>query len=391
MAQGVTLKTIGARVGYSKNTVSLALRGDPQIPVQTRDRIRKVAREMGYQRNALVAHLMAQLRANQSSAPFQAKLALVNAHQSRDAFQTHPTIPTYVAGCEARASQLGYSFDNFWLHDPELTADRWIRILTARGIKGIVIVGLMHQNRLPDHLRPVWNHFPTVVTGVRTRDPALSFSCVDHYHLTFAAVEKARELGYRRPGLVIDDAIDRLVDGRFSAGMLAAQDALPEAERIRTFKDVKRDDPAAFYQWFDHYSPDVVLILYNNVIHWLEARGITAPNDVGLIQLEWRASHPQLAGMNQHNYQAGKAAVDMVVNEIHRNKSGVPEFPLATLIGASWVDGASVRSDGWRQQTRTERDDMTHAAGTLRTESAAAALERRPLAEIPSLARIVPC
>lgn len=386
MAQRVTLKTIGARVGYSKNTVSLALRGDPQIPVETRERIRKVAHEMGYQRNALVAHLMAQLRASQSNAPFQAKLALVNAHRCRDAFSSHPTVPTYVAGCEARATHLGYSFDTFWMHDPELTADRFIRILTARGIKGIVIVGLMDQNRLPAHLRPVWDRFPTVVTGVRTRDPALSFSCVDHYHLTLAAFEKALELGYRRPGLVIDEAIDRLVEGRFSAGMAAGQETLPEHQKVRTFKDAKWEDPAAFYQWHDCYKPDVILLLYNDAIHWLEERGISAPDDVGFIQLEWRASQPQIAGMNQHNQLAGAAAVDMVVNEIHSNASGVPDFPLATLIGATWMDGPSVKANAWEQCSRTAAGGLRLNGRASRNGSAVAARDGASLAGVQPLA-----
>jgi hypothetical protein len=34
----------------------------------------------------------------------------------------------------------------------------------------------------------------------------------------------------------------------------------------------------------------------------------------------------------------------MVVGQIHRNDTGIPDFPRATLIGASWVDGTSVRA-----------------------------------------------
>jgi LacI family transcriptional regulator len=33
----------------------------------------------------------------------------------------------------------------------------------------------------------------------------------------------------------------------------------------------------------------------------------------------------------------------MVVSQIHNNETGVQEFPRATLIGATWVDGNSVR------------------------------------------------
>lgn len=340
----VTLSDVAAVVGYSKNTVSLALRGDPQIPARTREKIHKAAEKLGYQPNAVISHLMAQLRASQTPR-FQAKLALVNANLDPDAFKTHPTIPTYVEGCRRRAAKLGYSFDNFWLHDPDLKATSWIRILRARGIKGIILVGLMDRNRLPSHLEPVWEAFPCVVTGVRTRDPVLSFSCVDHHNLALAAFEKALELGYRRPALVLDDVIDRLVECRFSAGILIGQESIPKRRRIPPFTalDAAHKDPGIFYSWLDQHRPDVVFTLYHFVLHWLEQRPMKVPEDIGLIQLEWRESRPELAGMHQHNDVTGEAAVDMVISQIHNNETGIPKFPRATLIGATWIDGNTVR------------------------------------------------
>ena len=47
--------------------------------------------------------------------------------------------------------------------------------------------------------------------------------------------------------------------------------------------------------------------------------------------------------MNQHNLVTGEAAVDMVVSQIHNNETGIQEFPRSTMIGATWVDGRSVR------------------------------------------------
>lgn len=341
----VTLSDIAKKVGYSKNTVSLALRGDPQIPASTRDRIRQAAEELGYQPNAVVAHLMAQLRASQSPR-FQAKLALVNANRDREAFRQHPTIPTYVEGCERRAARLGYGFDRFWLHDTSMRAETWIRVLQTRNINGIILVGLMDQNRLPAHLRPVWETFPTVVTGVRTREPALSFSCADHHSLVVSAIENAAALGYRRPALVLDDVIDRLVERRFSAGFLTTQEDLPQNRRIPVFRQLTEalQNPKVFYTWLDRYKPDVLFTLYNVVFDWLKARNVAVPDDIGVIQLEWRASRPEIAGMNQHNDVVGEAAVDLVVSQIHNNERGVPAFPRATLIGATWMPGTTVRA-----------------------------------------------
>ncbi len=340
----VSLKDIASTLGCSKNTVSLALRGSPQIPPATRERVRRAAQRLGYQPNAVLSHLMAQLRTSRSNR-LQAKLALVNANKDERAFQTHPTVPTYVAGCESRAAHLGYSFDRFWLHDPTLTAARWIRILHARGIKGIVLVGLMDTPRLPEKFRSVWGQFPAVVTGVRTSGPALSFCCVDHHDLALAAFERSLALGYRRPGLVLDEVIDHLVERRFSAGFLTGQRVLqPQAQHVPIYNGpLGGTEPVGFRIWLEEYKPDVIFTLYNNVVTWLNTAGRRVPEDVGVVQLEWRARRPEIAGMNQHNFVTGEAAVEMVVGQIHNNETGVQEFPRATLIGATWVDGASVR------------------------------------------------
>ena len=340
---GTTLNDIARELGYSKNTISLALRGDTQIPARTREKVKLAADRLGYRPNAIVSQLMAQLRSARTSR-LQAKLALVNANLDADAFHTHPTIPIYVEGCERRAASLGYDFDHFWLHNPELTADRWLRILTARGIKGLVLVGLMDTNHLPSAFEAVWQKFPCVVTGVRTRDPALSFCCVDHFNLALIAFERAVALGYRRPGLVLDDVIDALVERRFSAGYLSAQRMMLPAQRIPIFGDVGGPGRVEkFGRWIDRHEPDVVFTLYNSVLSWIKAAGRRIPEDIGVIQLEWRASRPEVAGMNQHNLVTGEAAVDMVVSQIHNNEPGVREFPLATMIGATWEDGSTVR------------------------------------------------
>jgi LacI family transcriptional regulator len=341
-----TLNDIARKLGYSKNTISLGLRGSTQIPPATRARIRAAADSLGYRPDAVISHLMAQLRSSRTSR-LQAKLALVNANLDPEAFQNHPTIPIYVEGCEKRAANLGYDFDRFWLHDPELTAARWLRILDARGIKGLVLVGLMDTNHLSGSLRTVWEKLPCVVTGVRTRDPALSFCCVDHYNLALMAFERALALGYRRPGLVLDDVIDALIERRFSAGYVTGQRMLPLTQRIPVFGDLTGPGRVQMFRaWLRRHKPDVVFTLYNSVVGWLKAAGLRIPEDIGVIQLEWRSSRPDIAGMNQHNLVTGEAAIDMVVSQIHNNEAGTQEFPRATMIGASWVDGASVRSGG---------------------------------------------
>ncbi len=336
---------IAAEAGVSKNTVSLALRDSPRISVETRRRVKAIAKRVGYRQNATVSHLMATLRASQVGEA-TSTLGLVNANEAPDAFRSHPTIPAYVEGCRRRARQRGYAFDEFWLHDPELRGERLARVLRTRNIGGLVIVGMMKHNVLPRHFQPVWKNFACIVTGVRTHDPALSFSCVDHHALVLSAYKNAIGLGYARPALVLDSVIDQLVEGRFTSGFMIGQKTYSKARgRTRPFYNVARarEEPEVFKRWLDRQRPDVIFTLYNETQGWLESLDLRIPRDVGLIQLEWREGHADWAGMEQHNDIAGEVAVDMAITRIHQNERGVPPFPQASLIGASWKAGKTVR------------------------------------------------
>jgi LacI family transcriptional regulator len=339
------MATIAARAGVSKNAVSLALRGDPQIPAKTRQRIERIARSLGYAKNPVVAELMSEL--HKTGHPgYRRTLALINAYRTPDAFRSHPTIPVYAEGARRRAAFHGYKLDEFWLHDPALDGERLDRILRARGIRGALVVGLMNENQLPARFASTWESHACVVTGVRTHEPTLPFCCVDHHALVLEAMEHVIALGYRRPALVIDTRIDALVERRFSAGMWVGQQALPVRARLPGFYDVEaaRRNPARFHAWLGRHKPDVLLTLYTTVKTWVEQAGLRVPEDIGLVQLERRPNSADWAGMDQHNDRAGAAGIDLLVAMLHRREAGTEAQPRATLIGGTWVPGATVRA-----------------------------------------------
>jgi LacI family transcriptional regulator len=341
-----TMAEVAQAAGVSKNTVSLALRGSPRVSGPTRQRVLAAADRLGYRLNPTVAHLMAQLRQGRTTG-YQATLALINADRTQMADEPHPTIPHYLRGCRERAHRLGYRFDDFSLWDSEMSVARWLSIFRTRDIRGIVVVGMMRENRLPQGLAPLWDEFPTVVTGVRTRDPALSFACCDHHALALEAFEKAVGLGYRRPALVLDGVIDELIEGRLTAGFLTGQSRLlAVGQKTIPFYDVAtaRLNRQLFSRWLEENRPDVIFTLYHEVGRWLADLGLRVPEDIGVIQYEWRADHPDWAGMHQRNDLVGAAAVDMLIAMIHHQERGVPEHPRATMIGCHWVDGNTVRA-----------------------------------------------
>ena len=343
--QRPSMTQIASAAGVSKNTVSLALRGSPRISAKTRALVEKCARNLGYVRNAAIGCLMAEMRRTGSSR-FDATLALLNANEDRDALRAHPTLPVYVDGAQRRAAMLGYALDEFWLHDPRMSGERLASILRARGIRGAVVIGLLRTNRLPKRMKAVWDEFPAVVTGVRTRGPELSFAGADQYSLALRAYEQAWAIGYRRPALVLDPVIDALIDGRFTAGFLIGQQTFRANEpRLPPFTRIEeaRRDLECFQSWLKEVRPDVIFTLYHEVERWLKCCGLRIPKDVALIQYEWRSQHPDWAGMNQRNDLVGEAAVDLLVSMIHNGQRGIPKQPIATLVTSQWVTGKTVR------------------------------------------------
>lgn len=340
----VTMSDIAREAGVSKNTVSLALRHDPQIPPETRQRIEAIAKRLGYSKNPTVAHLMAELRQARNT-PFRATLALLNANRDSLAFTRHPTIPNYVAGCYRRASQMGYALDVFWMFDPKWRSGKLLQTFRSRNIRGVMIVGAMDDIQLPSEYLPIYEQYPCIVTGHRSLKPALSFACTDHHMLGFQAFEHAIRVGYKRPALVLDEVIDKITAGRISSGTFIMQQQLPKEDRTQPFFAVNqaRKNPELFRKWLSREKPDVIYTLYTVVREWVESSGLRIPEDIGMMQLEWRAKEPEWAGMRQHNDIVGEAAVDMVISMIHSGERGIPAFPRATLIGSTWVDGATIK------------------------------------------------
>ncbi len=340
----VTMAQLAARAGVCKATVSLALRNDPRISPATIKRVTKVAEELGYTRNPVLDELMSQLRRSRKFG-YQRTIALLNAHPQRRAFWDNPTIPSWVAGCRRRAEYLGYTADEFWLHDPALDGARLRRILTTRGSRGAIIIGGFNLDSIPERFSCLWSEFACVVTGVRTHNPALSFTCVDHHNLVLDAMSEVRKLGYQRPGLVLNGEVDRVTDGRFTCAMWLAQQALPMAQRVLalSFTRAVSDSENLFDRWFQQHQPDVVLTLHPEVRTWAANLKLAVPRDLGLVHLERNRHTLDWAGMDQHNDFAGEAAVDLLTSMLQGREVGVPAFPRATLLGATWVRGESVR------------------------------------------------
>ena len=357
-----TIRILAQSAGVSKATVSLALRDSPRIRPEVRERIQRLAADAGYRPNALVANLLAQLRASKTST-FQSTLGLLCIARDQSVLQEVPTFRSWIAGCRARASEQGYGFDQFWVHDPGIPPARLVEILDARNIRGVAVVGFLEGGSIPRRFDPIWQRSAAVALGVRPTRPALHFAANDQYVTAAEAVRELIRLGYRRPGLCVNGHIDDIVENKFTGGFWVAQCRLPPAQRLPVF-DFQPGGRERFARWLHKHRPDAILTVHRDIRDWVASLGLDVPGDIGLVHLDKTSDFEDWAGMDQNSELIGRAAMDMVIGQLHRNEACVPSFQKCMLINSTWSPGATVR-----RQTPSGRNIPRRmaAAGTCAT------------------------
>jgi len=352
-----TTRSLAKLAGVSNATVSMALRNDPRISPRQRARIQKVAADAGYKSNPVIANLLVQLRSTKKTT-YQSTLGIFYFEKNPTELDTVPTFREWIEGCHARAEPLGYGIDRFCRFTPDCAPKRLVEILNTRAIRGLIVIGRPENNIiLPSELNPIWQRSAAIVIGYRPSQPALSYVANDQFSTTLQAVNEVVQLGYKRPGLCLDLGIDDYLEKRFSGGFCAGQLGLPEKDRLPIFfYDTFGVTPGAergFKSWLKRNKPDVILTVHERDIGpWVKRIGLRVPQDIGLVHLDLSATtygpsgmiEPlQWAGMRQNNELVGRAAVDMVIGQLHRNEYGVPPFQKGVLVSSTWTPGPTIR------------------------------------------------
>lgn len=352
MPQSATLQDVATRAGVHRSTVSLALRNNPRISAAVRERVQAIAREIGYRSNPLVTALMRSRRSRQIAK--HVVLAYVTDYPTRYGWRPpHHDRPDYFPGAAARATELGYKLEHFWLGEPGMTPARFAQILTSRGINGLVI------GRLPPGLSEIhlpWEHFSAVAVGLTLIRPDLHRVSEDAFASATEAIARCLARGHRRIGFVIPEPDDSPNMGDRWLGAYLRQQAHMAPEDRLPICDYRppAEFPAHFLEWFERNRPDVMLAsCASPIVELLAARGRKFTRGAKLVLLVNDKPAQGLAGIHLDPGIVGSLAVDMVVGMMHRGETGLPAEPHHVLVPGKWVeeDGvvATKRTGGGQQ------------------------------------------
>lgn len=336
-----SLKDIANRVGCSVSAVSLALRGSAEVSVQRAEQIRRVAKELGYQRNTYLSSQMRRVR-RCSHLPQNLTVALLLVHPQRNAHKDIVLVNRRLKGMEARAKERGYVPAFFWYNDPDCSPGRLNKILHARGIRGVAL-SLFEEGGGVARLD--WDRF-AVSKQDDYRQPAIHCVTEDYFANTLTALGELWRRGYRRISVVYPAWHAPNAYARIVAAYLFFTHAMQShgIEPIEVFISARwtRD---AFMQWFHREKPDALLTFsWGDIPGWLEQAGITVGEEVGVAALNRCPSAPEISGIDPEPERLGAISVDLVLDQIENNEYGLPKNPKVITVASPWLEGTSTRS-----------------------------------------------
>lgn len=127
MPNTISLQTIAEAAGVTRTTVSLALRHHPRISMQTGERVRSLARSLGYRPNADLSRMMRGIRTRSPEAA-PSRIALVHAGSA-----TKEWIHALGTACQAS----GYQLED--MGGQALSGARLGQILHTRNIRALLL------------------------------------------------------------------------------------------------------------------------------------------------------------------------------------------------------------------------------------------------------------
>ncbi|HEY8994478.1 MAG TPA: LacI family DNA-binding transcriptional regulator [Lacunisphaera sp.] len=349
----VTLSDIAKKAGVHVTTVSLAMRNHPRLPESTRQRIQALARQMGYTPDPLLRALVA-YRGGVIERRNTPTLAYVTNWATRWGWKHVTAHPDFYEGALAKAKELGYVLEHFWMRDEGMSQERLGQILYSRGINGLIIAS--HGREMGDALQFKWENFSAVKIDYFPHQPALHNVTNNQCDIARLAMQKVLAAGYRRIGFVMHRGWDHAVDHLWTAGYLCEQQALTARERIpahlfpepepveRWLNESKSEvfpEPEAFIEWFEKYRPEVVISKASFVLPIFKKMGLAVPRDVAFVDVFLDDFSGKTAGVKQNHTTVGALAVEILAGQLQHNKYGVPEIPTTTYVEGTWHNGAS--------------------------------------------------
>ncbi|MCC5846721.1 MAG: LacI family DNA-binding transcriptional regulator [Verrucomicrobia bacterium] len=323
----VSLADLAKELNTTPATVSRGLRNDPRISQAMKERIKKLAKQRGYQVDPETTRLMAHIRSRRDTQPVSV-LGLLSDARDADELAKDPYTRRLIQGAKARAAELGYRMDTLRLREPGMTQARLETILYTRSIHGVLIppqTDLPHDIVLPEQ------HVALVAATAARAHHHLHRVFPDHFANMRMLLEEVVKQGGKRIGLITTpDMKERQRNGPLAAFLWFAAEH-PEIRCVPPL--VIGRQASTLRQWFVRHKPDALLGPDSWIVEEIQdqMQGPAAP----MIFL-FGNQREGFSGIDELPEIIGAAAIDLLTSQVIRRETGIPRHPKSVLIAGEF-------------------------------------------------------
>lgn len=319
---------IAQMAGVSKMTVSLALRDNPRIAPETKNRIKALAEKHGY-RSVPVLSRLAQKRFR-TGAEYAETIAFLY-DSSRG---PHSWDARGFARCEEAALPMGYKVEGFDIKSFR-APERLSAILQARGIVGLIV----GQIFCPDFVeRFAWSEFCVVACGSGYFMPPTHLVVEDEGGARLRCWQEAKKYGYTRPGILDfhEPPSPRLDSLKRGANLMIQHEAnVPDDFLYRCHRGTSQTD---LITWFNRYKPDVIIGATTFFLGALNQCRISIP----FVSCYFSPVETHISGTRTSRRLLMKTSLDLLESQLVRNHYGPSQDSLHILAPFYWQEGQTL-------------------------------------------------
>lgn len=320
---------VARAAGVSPMTVSLSLRNHASIPERTRERIRRIADEMGYKPDPLIGKLMQQLRlGGRRRASFS--LCLLCQRRTKEGMQYQDYI---AVGAKRAAEELGYFFDTVEIDEALGRPERLRRLLYSRGIEGIVLAPLFPPADLAGLLD--WSKFSVVSTSISVLGPAVHRVIPNQFANALLLGQELNRLGHRRLGLLISRDLDERTGHRLDAAIqwLNHENGVRDLETLRW--ELAMPSAVMLERWMNKNRPDALISDSPLNLDRFVAE-VPRLKKLALASTAIIDRQTPYAGILENPEAVGAAAVELLSALFQKGERGLPKIPRTTMINGTF-------------------------------------------------------
>ncbi len=328
--------------GYSRATVSMALRNDPVIPEATREHIRAVAKKLGYRASPLVAALMSLQRSRRPSTRDTTAIAFLVTHAKGDLARAHFSYKRMFEGASVRAAELGFRLEEFAFHTHDNDPARVRSIMDVRHIRAAIVAPVPKEET---HFEFDCRGLALAALGLSVHSPFIDRVSVDLFRSASDTVDHCVALGYRRIGLVLSQETSLRLEHRWLGGYRFAVGQHHLGAQPPPLMPVwTRELAAALPGWIRDHRPDVIIL--GNAER--ELPGLI-PRNIGVVYFSVESATGDQTGIFEDHRLLGEIATELVVGRLQQNRFGLLNEARMHLVVGRWVAGRTAPGPGRRR------------------------------------------